>query len=340
MENSINSNLSVMKSHSFLYTAFLILIILTSCNTKPEIGLLLANTEVERWSKDRDSFVKMVDELKGNVVVKDAQGDPDLQFQQALEMINGGIDVLVIIPADKIVAQGIVKMAKSSHIPVVAYDRIIRDCDLDFYVSADNIQVGELQAGYLTKIKPAGNYVLMTGPESDNNSYQLYLGWMDILQPLVDKGDVHVVYSGFTNKWDAKEGYRVMNELMQKDTTIDAVLTGADVLATGVINALRERDLDGTMLIAGQDADLNAVQNIAIGSQTMTVYKPLGKMAYYAAQAAIKLAKGKEPVYAVTVNNGQVQVPSVLVKGQVVYKENIKMTVVSEGFVTEKEIFE
>jgi len=336
----MNQNLSVMKPISLLVQIFLILIILSGCNKKPEIGLLLANTKVERWSKDRDSFVKMVNELKGDVVVKDAEGDPDLQFQQALELINAGIDVIVIVPADKIVAQGIVKMAKSSRIPVVAYDRIIRDCNLDFYVSADNIQVGELQAGYLTKIKPAGNYALMTGPESDNNSYQLYIGWMDILQPLVDRGDVKIVYSGFADKWDAKEGYQTMNDLLEKETKIDAVITGADVLATGVINALRERDLDGTILIAGQDADLNAVQNIAIGSQAMTVYKPLDEMAYHAAQAAVKLAKGKEPTYSVTVNNGQVLVPSILVTGQVVYKENIKMTVVKEGFVEEKEIFE
>lgn len=323
-----------------LLQIFLIFLVLAGCSTKTEVGLLLANTEVERWSKDRDAFVKMVNELKGEVIVKDAKGDPDLQFQQALELINSGVDVIVIVPSDKIVAQGIVKMAKSSRIPVIAYDRIIRDCDLDFYVSADNIQVGELQADYLTKIKPVGNYALMTGPESDNNSYQLYIGWMDILQPLIDKGDINIVYSGFADKWDAKEGYRIMDDLLQKETKIDAVITGADVLATGVVNVLRDRDLDGTILLAGQDADVNAVQNIAIGSQTMTVYKPLGEMAYHAAQAAVKLAKGKEPTYSVTVNNGQALVPTVLVAGQVVYKENIKMTVVSEGFVAEKEIFE
>jgi len=331
-----------MKQIYFLFRIFIILFFVSGCHSKPEIGLLLANTTVERWSKDRDAFVQKVNELGGNVIVKDAGGDPNLQFQQALDLIKEGVDAIVIIPSDKIIAQGIVKTAKSSHIPIIAYDRIIRDCNLDFYVSADNIQVGELQAKYLTRTKPAGNYVLLTGPTSDNNSYQLYLGWMDILQPLIDKGDIKIVYSTFTDKWDAAASKKIMNELLDKKTPIDAVITGADVLATGVVEALHDRGLDGTMLIAGQDADLNAIRNIAIGNQTMTIYKPLETMAFNAANVAVRLAKGKEPVRgaAITVNNGHHLVPSILVEGQIVNKENIKMTVVSEGFVKEQEIFE
>lgn len=330
-----------MKATRLLCLFSLIFLFISGCNTNPKIGLLLDNTEIDRWTKDKEYFVERVNALGGTVVVKDAKADPNLQFQQALELIKEGVDVIVIIPADKIVSQGIVKTAKTSHIPVIAYDRIIRDCDLDFYVSADNIQVGELQADYLAKIKPTGNYVLLTGPESDNNSYQLYLGWMNILQPLIDKGDITVVNNTFAEKWSEEEGYKTVNNLLDQGVSIDVILAGADILASGVVNALHDRKLDGSILLAGQDADLNAIRNISFGNQTITIYKPLETMAQSAANVAVRLAKGKDPVrdVTVTVNNGHHLIPSILVEGQVVNKQNIRMTVISEGFVAEQEVF-
>jgi len=318
---------------SFLYSG---------CNTNPVIGLLMDNTKIDRWAKDRDLFVEKVEDLGGTVIVKVADSDPSVQFQQALELINQQVDVLVIIPVDKMVSQGIVKTAKKSNIPVIAYDRIIRDCNLDFYVSADNIQIGESQAEYITKSKPTGNYALLTGPESDNNSYQLYLGWMNVLQPLIDKGDISLVNNSFAENWAEEDGYKMMKRLIDDGIQVDAVITGADVLAAGVVNALHDANMDGKVLIAGQDADLTAIRNIVFGNQTITIYKPLESMAFNAAIAAVNMAKGKDPAenMGVTVNNGHHLVPAILLEGQVVNKQNIRMTVISEGFVAEQEVFE
>jgi D-xylose transport system substrate-binding protein len=331
-----------MKQIKILIQIVMVFLLLAGCNQKPEIGLLMDTIARERWVKDRDAFVEKVEENKGTVIVKVADSDPDVQFQQALELINQDVDVLVIIPVDMVVAAGIVKMAKNKNIPVISYDRLIRDADIDFYVSTDAIDVGEKQARFLTTISPTGNYALIGGPTSDNNSYQLYLGWMNILQPLVDKGDIKIAGSKFVDHWEDADGYQMIKEILDRGETIDVVIAGNDALANGAIKALQEANLAGKVLVAGQDADIGAIRNIILGNQTITIYKPVVSMAFNAADAAIKMAKGKNPCdnMSFTVNNGHRLVPAVLLSGQVVNKQNIRMTVVSEGFVEEQEIFE
>jgi D-xylose transport system substrate-binding protein len=331
-----------MKHINVILGFFLLTFLFSGCNTNPKVGLLLDTVERERWTKDRDLFVDKVEELGGSVIVKVAESDPSVQFQQALDLINEGIDVLVIVPVDKTVAAGIVTTAKKSHVSVVAYDRLIWDCDLDFYISTDNIQIGEKQANFLARSKPEGNYVLIGGPTIDNNSVQLYLGWMNVLQPLVDKGDINIVSNTFANEWNVEDGYTVVKDLLDNDVQLDAIIAGNDALASGAIQALHENDLEGKVLVAGQDADINAIRNIVFGNQTITVYKPLESMAFNAAIAAVKMAKGKNPTdnMSFTVNNGHHLVPAILLEGQIVNKQNVKMTVISEGFIAEQEVFE
>ncbi len=331
-----------MKYIKLILPVLLVFWLLPSCNQQPEIGFLMDTIERDRWEKDRDLFVERIEQLGGEVTVKVANSDASEQFQQALEMINSGIDVLVIIPVDMTVSAGIVKMAKKKNIPVISYDRLIRDSDIDFYVSTDNIEIGELQADFLSTVKPVGNYVLIGGPTSDYNSFQLHLGWMNVLQPMIDKGDVNVISDQFVEHWEPEDAYKMMVDILDKEEGVDVIIAGNDALAAGAIKALKEHNMAGEVLVAGQDADIGAIRNIILGHQTVTIYKPIESLAYNAAEAAIKIAKGKklEGTMSCTVNNGQRLVPSVLLKAQLVNKQNIRMTVVSEGFVEEKEIFE
>ncbi|MGD9928703.1 MAG: substrate-binding domain-containing protein [Mangrovibacterium sp.] len=331
-----------MRQINLTFQILLVFLLLAGCNQKPEIGLLMDTIARERWVKDRDAFVQKVNDLGGSVTVKVADSDASVQFQQALEMINAGIDVLVIIPVDMTVAAGIVKMAKKQNIPVISYDRLIRDSDIDFYVSTDNIDVGEQMAGFLTTVRPTGNYVLIGGPTTDNNSFQLHLGWMNVLQPLIDKGDIKVVSHQFVEHWEPHDAYQLMSSVLNEGHTVDAVIAGNDALAQGAIDALAEHGMAGKALVAGQDADITAIRNIILGNQTITIYKPIESLAFNAADAAVKMAKGKKPSdnMSFTINNGHRLVPAILLSGQVVNKQNIRMTVISEGFVAEQEIFE
>jgi D-xylose ABC transporter substrate-binding protein len=318
----------------------LVVLLMASCSTKPKIGFLMDSLEIERWNKDKALFEEKVKELGGIPVIEIAESDPEKQKQQALKLLEEDVDVLVIVPVDLEKAGEIVKIAHKNYVPVISYDRLIKNCNLDYYISTDNIGIGELQADYLAKISPKGKYALISGPTSDYNAYLLRLGWMNVLQPLIDKGDVEVVVDQFSDYWMPDEAYRILSNYMKEDTELDAIICGNDALASGAIMALKEHKKDGNVLLAGQDADIQAVRNIVAGNQTITIYKPIESLAYAAAYAAVKISDGEAPSNMnITVNNGKRLVPAILLRASVVNRQNIKMTVIQEGFIGEQDIF-
>lgn len=325
-----------------LILVFLASLFLGGCTPKDdtvEVGLLIHAFDKERWEKDRNYFVESVQELGGTVKVKDAQNDAEKQLAQAKELLANGVDVLVVIPVDQFAAADIVKEAHEHNVKVISYDRMIKNCNLDYYVSTDNVEIGTLQANYLTAIKPTGNYALIGGALRDNNSQLLYLGQRNVLQPFVEKGDIKIIYNEFTDAWEEKEGYDHAKKLLAGNVAVDAILAGNDELALGVIKALKEAGVED-VLVAGMDADLLNLQEIVAGHQTCTVYKPFEKLAATAADLAIKLGRGEavENTYQ-TVSNGARLVPTVFQAGVIVNRENLKLTVISEGYQTEEEVF-
>ncbi len=329
-----------MKNVKSILFFVVILILFSACKHKPQVGLLLDTLERERWKKDMQLIEKDIEDMGGTCMVAVADTDPDKQLDQAKELIDKGAEVLIVVAVDSKKAADIVNYAHQNYVPVISYDRLIKDCNLDYHISTDNIAVGELQAEFLTKIKPKGKYGIVGGSTMDNNAYLLNLGQMNVLQPLIEKGDIEIVFNEFSKSWALHEGYAITNDYLNNiDTAIDAIIAGNDALATGVISALKEHQLAGRVLVAGQDADAEAIRNIAGGNQTITIYKPIESMAYAAADAAIKISKGIAPSNMnLTINNGKRLVPAILLPAQVVHRQNIKMTVVSEGFIKEEEI--
>jgi D-xylose ABC transporter substrate-binding protein len=326
-----------MKHINRLLMIIATIVFVFGCNQKPKIGFLMDDVKIERWKKDRDLFVEKVTELGGIPLVEIAGSDANLQLEQAITLLNKGVEVLVVVPVDQDAAAEIVRVAHKAEVPVISYDRLIKNCNLDFYVSTDNIEIGELQANYLTKSCPIGKYGLIGGPTTDNNAFLLHLGWNNILQPLIDKGDIILVFDEYCNAWNADDAYKIVRDYLELKPEIDAIIAGNDVLASGAIQALKDFHLEGRVLIAGQDADLLALRNIVAGNQTITIYKPIESIASNAAMAAIKMANGDNPMenMCITVNNGRKLVPSLLLNARVVNRQNIRMTVVSEGFMAE-----
>ncbi len=325
-----------------LLLAIFSLFLFAGCsNEEPvKVGLLLHALDKERWENDRDFFVKKVNELGGEVEVRVADNLSETQLDQANELLSEGIDVLVVVPVDQFAAAQIVVNAHAQDVNVISYDRLIKNCNLDYYVSTDNVEIGRLQAEYLTNIRPTGNYALIGGAVSDNNSQFLYLGQMNVLQPLVEKGDIHIVYNAFTDHWGEDEGYEHAKKLLEESEEVDAVIAANDAIALGVTKALREAGKDGKVLVAGMDADLNNLHEIVAGNQTCTIYKPYEKLASTAAELAMTLGSSGECERSFqTVSNGVRLVPSVLHEAMVVNKENLKLTVISEGYQTEEEIY-
>ena len=323
---------------------FLVLLFAGGCSEKPKdqptIGFLIHALDRERWENDRDFFVSKVEELGGSVQVEIADNDAAKQLAQAKEMLTNGVDVLVVVPVDQFAAAEIVNEAHAKNVKVISYDRLIKNCKLDYYVSTDNVATGELQADYLTKIKPVGNYALIGGAKSDNNSQFLYLGQMNVLQPLVEKGDIKIVYNEFTNSWEEAEGYEHTKNILAKNQNVDAIIAANDAIALGVVKALREAGLEGQVLLAGMDADLPNLQEIVAGHQTCTVYKPIEKLAATAAELAVKLAKNEDGEKTFqTVSNGEMLVPAMFHPSMIVNRENLKLTVISEGYQKAEEVY-
>jgi len=322
-----------MKTTIFSFFLLAGLIFAGCANKHPKIGLLVHSFETPRWQNDQKYFVDAVKQLGGYALVDVAENNGNKQLEQARELINEGVQVLVVIPVNQSTAINIVNMAHAKDIPVIAYDRMINNCRLDYYVSTDNIRVGEIQAEFISKIKPKGNYALIGGPTYDDNSRMLYIGQMNILQPFVQRGEIKVAYRAFAKSWTADEGYRLaMNSLDSTSKKLDAIICGNDAMALGAIKALKEYGLEGKVAVAGQDADIPNIQQIMKGNQSVSVLKRIKTMASTAAELAIHLAK-KETInpYLTTISNGERLVPSYLVDAVAVNEGNIEMTVAAEG---------
>ena len=197
----------------------------------------------------------------------------------------------------------------------------------------------ELQAKALVDIVPQGNYFLMGGSPVDNNAKLFRAGQMKVLKPYVDSGKIKVVGDQWVDGWLPENALKIMeNALTANNNKIDAVVASNDATAGGAIQALSAQGLSGKVAISGQDADLAGIKRIAAGTQTMTVYKPITLLANTAAEIAVELGNGQEPKADTTLNNGLKDVPSRLLTPIDVNKNNIKDTVVKDGFHKESEL--
>ena len=308
---------------------------------KIKIGLSLDTLKEERWQHDRDLFVARCQELGAEVLVQAANSQDALQNSQAENLLTQGVNVLVVVPHNGKSAATMVESAHKSGVPVIAYDRLINDCDLDLYVSFDNVRVGELQADYIVKKAPKGNYVLIGGAPTDNNAKLFRQGQMNVLQPLIAKGDIKVVADQWATDWLPVEALKIMeNALTKNNNKVDAVVVSNDGTAGGAIQALAEQKLAGKIPVSGQDADLAACQRIVAGTQSMTVYKPIKQLATKAAELAVAMAK-KEPFTDKTtvINNGKKDVTSILLTPIQVDKDNLDATVIADGYQKKEEVY-
>jgi len=315
----------------------------TGQDKKIRIGLSLDTLAVERWQRDANMFEKRAEELGAEVLVQSANGNPQVQNEQAENLITRGVDVLVVVAQNAETSAVIVESAHKQKPPVkvIGYDRIIRNCDLDLYISFDNERVGELQAEYLVRKVPKGNYFLLGGAPTDDNSKQLRKGQMKVLQPYFERGDIVKTGDQWCADWQPIEALRhTENALTRRKNKIDAVVASNDGTAGGAVQALAAQKLAGKVAVSGQDADLAACQRIVEGTQTMTVYKPIKKLAYTAAEIAVAMAKEEEthPPNR-TIYNGKKRVPSVLLDPVPVDKDNIYEAVIKDGYQKLEEVY-
>jgi D-xylose transport system substrate-binding protein len=301
------------------------------------IGFSMDTLKEERWQKDKDLVEKRAKELGMQVLVQVANGDDNLQVKQAENLLTQGVDVLIVAPHNAEIAASIVEAAHRQGVPVISYDRLIKNSDVDLYISHQVIKIGEMQAKYLldhVNKKPA-NFVIVGGSPTDNNALLLHEGQMNILKPAVDRGDVKIVADQYAKEWQASAALNIVeNALTQANNKVDAVVASNDGTARGAVQALEGQNLAGKVLVSGQDADLASLKLIVEGKQTMTIYKSIQPLANGAVDAAIKLARGEKVESTDTLDNGFKKVPAILLEPVAVDGTNLVSTIVKDGYHT------
>lgn len=310
-------------------------------NDPISIGFSMDTLKEERWQRDKDLVEKRAKELGVEVNVQVANSDDSLQIKQAENLLTQGVDVLIVAPHNGDVAAAIVEAAQRQGVPVIAYDRLIKNSDVRLYVSHQVIKIGEMQADYLlshVNKKPA-NFVIVGGSPTDNNALLLHQGQMNVLKPAVDRGDIKIVADEYAKEWQASASLNIVeNALTRSNNQVDAVVCSNDGTARGAVQALEGQGLVGKVLVSGQDADLASLKLIAEGKQTMTVYKPIQPLAYGAVEAAVKLARGEDINTNDTIDNGFKKVPAILFEPVAVDRNNLLSTVVKDGYHTLEKI--
>ena len=307
-------------------------------NDTIEIGMSFDSFVIERWQRDRDVFVSTAKELGATVNVQNANGDVEKQIEQIEYFINKGVDVIVIICIDSESLRDTVEKAKDAGIKIIAYDRLVTNSNADLYITFDNYMVGKLMAEELLSNGISGGNVLMLGGSpTDNNVPLVENGFKDVC----DKYRIEVLDTMHCDRWRAELAADYIYTHTELVRQADAIMCGNDNLAGQVIQALSVMRLAGDVMVVGQDADLEACQRIIEGTQTMTVYKPVEKLAKRAAECAIALAKGEELVGndISTIDDGTYVIPYIGLEPIAVTADNMNEVIIGSGFHLKEDVY-
>jgi D-xylose transport system substrate-binding protein len=303
------------------------------------IGFSLGTTREERWFTDRDLFVQKAQELGAVVNVSLSDYDAALQSSQIENLVTQGAKVIVVVPSDSEALAPAIAKVKAAGVKIIAYDRLIKNTNIDFYISFDSVKVGELEASSIVAVASSGAFAYIGGAPSDNNSSLLKQGSMKVLEPKIKSGEIKLVIDEFMKDWNPDEAYKTIKNYLATGGKLDAIVAANDGTAFGAIQALKEKGLAGKIPVSGQDAELSACQRIFVGTQTSTVYKPISSLAYKTAEIAVAMAKGQDPETNSTINNGLADIPSFLLDPILVTKRNMMGTIIKYGFHTYEEVY-
>jgi D-xylose transport system substrate-binding protein len=317
----------------------------TSGNKAQKVGVLLPDTKSSvRWeSFDRPLLQAAFKSAGVPVTIDNAQGDKSTQQQQAEQLITNGAKVLLLVNLDSGSGAAIEANAASRGVKVIDYDRLTLKGQAAYYVSFDNVKVGELQGQGLVKClgsaaKPA--IAELNGSPTDNNATLFKQGYDSVLKPLYSSGKATKVADQSVPDWDNQKALTIFEQMLQKaNNKIDGVLAANDGLGNSAISAIKARKLK-QLPVTGQDATPQGIQNILSGDQCMTVYKAVKKEADAASKLAIALATGKQPEAGLVngkTNDTARDVPSVLLTPEAITKDNIKV-VFDDGFLKPSEV--
>ncbi|WP_457299117.1 D-xylose ABC transporter substrate-binding protein [Phyllobacterium sp. P5_D12] len=258
------------------------------------VGVSWSNFQEERWKTDEAAIKKALEANGDKYISADAQSSASKQLTDVESLISQGANALIILAQDSSAIGPAVEKAVAEGIPVVGYDRLIENKDA-FYITFDNKEVGRMQARGVFAVKPEGNYVFIKGSSADPNADFLFSGAQEVLKEAIDSGKIKNVGEAYTDGWLPANAQKNMEQfLTANDNKVDAVVAANDGTAGGAIAALQAQGLAGTVPVSGQDADFAALNRVALGTQTVTIWKDSRELGKQAAGIASALADGKK----------------------------------------------
>ncbi|MCZ8180121.1 MAG: D-xylose ABC transporter substrate-binding protein [Rhizobium sp.] len=305
------------------------------------IGVSWSNFQEERWKTD-EAAIKAALEAAGNKYISaDAQTSAAKQLTDIESLIAQGANALIVLAQDSEAIGPAIEKAVAEGIPVVGYDRLIENPDA-YYITFDNKEVGRMQAREVFKVKPEGNYVFIKGASTDPNSDFLYSGQMEVLKEAIDAGKIKNVGEAYTDGWKPEAAQKNMEQfLTANNNAVDAVVSSNDGMAGGVVAALEAQGLAGSVPVSGQDGDKAALNRVALGTQTVSVWKDSRELGKKAGEIANELAAGKsmdEIAGTVKFSGGPkgVEMNSYFIAPLPITKENLNV-VIDAGWITKEE---
>jgi D-xylose transport system substrate-binding protein len=303
-----------------------------------KIGFVLSTMQEERYQKDKKYFEDAAKKLGAEVVFASADNSERTQAQKVENVLSKGVKALVIQPVNSDAAGALVKAAKDAKVPVIAYDRIIKNGDLDYYVTQDSCEVGRLQADAAVKaLGGKGNVLILSGQDGHSVAQEIT---RCNLEALKKHPGMKVVLQKTHANWSGSLAQAtVENALSKNKNDIQAILANNSGMANGAVQAVEGQKLTGKVFIAGADADLTSIRNIIAGKQSFEVFKAIQPLAEKAAEVAVKAAKGETVTSEYKVNNGTKDVTSFNTAVFAVDKSNFEDVVVKTGFHTKESVY-
>ncbi len=311
----------------------------TSSSYDLTVGFSIDTLAIERWQRDLDVFVNRVKELGANIIVQNAGSSVEEQNRQLMYLMERNVDVIVCLPKDADGLAESIQKIKSKGIPVISYDRLIRGCDVDLYMTVDSERVGELMAEQMQRITKSMNWYCILGDQKDYNMTMIEQGMNNVLSNTY----IRINHTFYTSGWNYDLAYDEAVNLITSGRIPGAIICGNDAVADAVIKAFSTYYPDHHIPICGQDAEIAACQSIVSGKQDFTIYKPITKLAEYAAEYAVRMAKGSKSEELSqglkTIDNGYKMVPVYLLQPELVTIENIDRVIIDSGFHTFNEVY-
>lgn len=343
-----------MKKIIGLFTLIFVCLILAGCKKQNQpsaektpfpatekkitIGFSIDTLAIERWQRDMDVFINKAKELGADVIVQNSGNSIEEQNRQLLYLMNR-TDAIVVLPKDAASITETVQKIRAKGIPVISYDRLTLNADINLYITIDSEKVGEAMALEMIRQTSGTNWYCILGPKEDYNMTLINDG----ITRIVRNSNVKINHVFYTDNWNYDLSYQEMVRILKSDVFPDAIICGNDAVAASVIQAISRYYPDIYIPVCGQDADIAACQYIVQGKQAFTIYKPIIKLAELAAEFAVKLAKNEEipegNYRKSFINNGYADIPTIWLDPTYVDKYNLDKVVIDSGFHNKTSIY-